>query len=164
MKKLSKWIPSGIVLFIIFHYPFFIIHCNAQTISPSPLINPAGYYSLDSKTTSKDGDTYGYFGTLKVKQVDSARIFVDLYVCKGAPTYNSGTLHDTLLYKNGIAVHTTTDDNTCVITFNFNTPDGVSVDEKTRDTATGCGFGQAVTAGGFYKRIVSYAPLNSKKE
>ena len=133
-----------------------IISFAAKAQTGSVFINPAGYYSLDSKTTLKDGDTYGYFGTLKIKQVDSAHIVVDLYVCKGAPGYNSGTLQDTLLYKNGIAMHTTTEDNTCVITFNFNTADGVEVEEKTKDTATGCGFGQGVKASGFYKRIVSY--------
>lgn len=121
----------------------------------APVINPAGYYSLDSKTTVKDSDTYGYFGTLKVQQVDSAHIFVDLYVCKGAPSYNTGTLQDTLLYKNGLAIHTTPDDNTCVITFNFNTNGGVTIDEKTKDTASGCGLGHGVKAGGFYQRIVS---------
>jgi|SRR6185312_1324699 len=134
---------------------------KAQTIPA--LINPAGYYSLDSKTILKEGETYGYFGTLKIKQVDSARIFVDLYVCKGAPGYSSGTLQDTLHYKNGIAVYTTTDDNTCVITFNFNTIDGVEVEQKTKDTASGCGFGHGVTASGFYKRIISYdAQLKAK--
>jgi hypothetical protein len=134
-----------------------VICCiSAKAQSANASINPAGYYSLNSKTTSKDGDTYGYFGTLKIKQVDSVRIFVDLYVCKGAPGYNSGTLQDTLLCKNGIAVHTTTEDNTCVITFNFNTAGGVEVDEKTKDTVSGCGFGHGVMANGFYKRIVSY--------
>jgi len=128
----------------------------AKAQTASACINPSGYYSLDSKTTLKDGDTYGYFGTIKIKQVDSVRIFVDLYVCKGAPGYSSGTLQDTLHYKNGIAIHTTTDDNTCVITFNFNTTDGVEIEEKTKDTATGCGFGQGVKASGFYKRIISY--------
>ena len=127
---------------------------KAQTATPAPFINPAGYYSLDSKTTVKDGDTYGYFGTLKVKQIDSARIFVDLYVCKGAPSYNSGSLEDTLVYKNGIAVHTTPDDNSCVITFNFNTSGGVTINEKTKDINSGCGFGRAIDASGFYKCII----------
>lgn len=130
----------------------FSVSAYAQT-APA---NPAGYYSLNSKTNVVNGDTYGYFGTLKIQKVDSARIFVDLYVCKGAPSYSSGSLQDTLLYKNGIAVHTTTSDNSCVITFNFNTPDGVTIEEKTKDTLSGCGFGQGVSASGFYERIISY--------
>ena len=119
---------------------------KGQTFYPA---NPSGYYSLDTKTTVKDGDTYGYFGNIKVKQVDSNRIFVDFYVCKGAPSYNSGSFQDTLLYKNGIAVHTTTEDATCIITFNFNTSGGVTLEEKTKDLNNGCGFGHAVVANGF---------------
>ncbi len=116
-------------------------------------INPIGYYSLDNKTKDTADETYGYFGSLKVKLIDSSRIFVDLYVCKGAPSYNSGSFEDTLLYKSGIAAHTTTDDASCVITFNFNSPGGVMVDEKTKDFNDGCGFGHAVVATGFYKKI-----------
>lgn len=121
--------------------------------SPPP-INPSGYYSLDSKTTVQNGDTYGYFGTIKVKQIDSNQIFVDFYVCKGAPSYNSGSFEDTLFYRNGIAIRTTADDASCVITFNFNTPGGIRVEEKAKDFNSGCGFGSAVVASGFYKHII----------
>jgi hypothetical protein len=126
---------------------------NGQNIPPVPFINPSGYYSLDSKTRLDSGETYGYFGTLKVKLIDSARVFVDFYVCKGAPGYNSGSFEDTLFYKNGIAVYTTADDNTCIITFNFNTTGGATVEEKTKDLNQGCGFGSGVAANGFYRRI-----------
>ena len=149
--------------FIICLFLLAFLHGTTQTPAPPPFINPGGYYSLDSKTTLKDGDTYGYFGTLKVTLVDSARIYVDLYVCKGAPNYNFATLQDTLLYKNGIAVHTTADDNSCVITFNFNTADGVTLDEKTKDSASGCGFAKNIKASGFYRRIISYPAMSGKK-
>jgi len=132
----------------------FPVFLTAQSPSPAPCFNPTGYYSLDSKTTVKDGDTYGYFGNIKVKEIDSNRIFMEFYICKGAPGYNSGSFEDTLFYKNGIAVHTTPDDASCVITFNFNTANGVTVEEKTRDLNSGCGFGAAIEANGFYRRIV----------
>lgn len=129
------------------------INLKGQTANPASFINPTGYYSLDNKTKVDSGETYGYFGTIKVKLIDSSRIFVDFYVCKGAPSYNSGTFEDTLTYSTGIAVHSTIDDPTCVITFNFNTPDGVKVEEKAKDFNSGCGFGHAIVATGFYKKI-----------
>ena len=122
-------------------------------MQPVAFINPAGYYSLDNKTRVDSGETYGYFGTIKVKLIDSARIFIDFYVCKGAPSYNSGSFEDTLLYKNGIAAHTTTDDASCIITFNFNTTGGVTVEEKTKNFNHGCAFGSGVVAKGFYMKI-----------
>ncbi len=138
-------------LFLLFNSLLFTHIAKPQT-APT---NPSGYYSLDSKTTVQNGDTYGYTGNIKVKQIDSNRIYMEFYVCKGAPGYNSGSFEDTLLYKNGIAVRTTTDDNSCIITFNFNTAGGITVEEKTKDFNAGCGFGSAVVANGFYKRIVS---------
>lgn len=103
--------------------------------------------------TVKDSDTYGYFGNIKVRQVDSGHIFIAFYVCKGAPSYNSGSFQDTLTYKNGIAVRTTTEDASCVITFNFNTTGGITVEEKTKDFNHGCAFGSGVVANGFYEKI-----------
>jgi hypothetical protein len=126
-----------------------------QSNQPSAIINPSGYYSLDCKTTEKDGDTYGYFGTITVKKINSNRIFVEFYVCKGAPSYNSGSFEDTLIFKNGIAVRTTSEDASCVITFNFNTAEGVTVEEKTKDFNNGCSFGSAVVANGFYRKIIN---------
>ena len=137
-----------------FSITFISIIAKGQAIQPTPFINPSGYYSLDNKTTVQNGETYGYFGTIKVKQVDSNRIFMEFYICKGAPNYNSGSFADTLLYKNGIAIYTTTDDASCVITFNFNTTGGITVEEKTKDFNHGCSFGSAVVANGFYKRVV----------
>lgn len=140
-------------LLIVFQFLFL-------TLTKGQNINPAGYYSLDSKTTVQNGDTYGYFGSIKVKQIDSNRIFMEFYVCKGAPSYNSGSFDDTLLYKNGIAVRTTTDDASCVITFNFNSAGGVTVEEKTKDFNHGCAFGSAVVASGFYRKIMAAQKVN----
>ena len=141
----------------------FSLGLKAQTANPVPFINPAGYYSPDNKTKPENGDTYGYFGTIKIKLIDSGRIFVDFYVCKGAPSYNSGSFEDTLFYKSGIAVHSTTYDPTCVITFNFNSLNGVVVEEKAKDFNNGCGFGHAVVATGFYKKITEGLPQPSKR-
>jgi hypothetical protein len=149
-------VKNSIFLFISFFLFSSILY--GQTTGPNPFINPAGYYSLDSKTTVNNGETYGKFGTLKVKLLDSNMIVVDFYICKGAPDYNSGSFEDTLLYKNGIAARTTIDDNSCIITFNFNTLGGVTLDEKAKDINQGCGFGSGVTANGFYKRIIEQNP------
>jgi len=146
----------------LFIFTFSIFFFSELSIGQTPITDPSGYYSLENKTTVKDSDTYGYFGNVKVKQVDSTRIFVDFYVCKGAPSYNSGSFEDTLVYKNGIAVHTTAEDASCVITFNFNTAGGVTVEEKAKDVNGGCGFGHAVVANGFYKKIIGQTSKGNK--
>ena len=67
-------------------------------------INPTGTYKLVSKTVTKNGETYGYFGEINVKLLENTKIAITLYVCKGALSYNSGSFLDTLNYQKNIAV------------------------------------------------------------
>jgi hypothetical protein len=118
-------------------------------------IDPTGTYVLDSKTTKKDGEVYGYTGKIQVKKLGSSKIIMTFVVNKGAPSYNSGSFVDTLNYKNNRSIYTNTEaDSTCKITFDFNKR-GVDVREETADYNHGCSFGHAVVANGFYKRISS---------
>ena len=121
--------------------------------------NPTGSYKLVSKTTVKHGDTYGYFGDIDVKLLDSSRIAISFFVCKGAPSYNQGSFVDTLTYKQNIAIHTTPeDDTTCRITFRFGNK-GVTVEQYQADLNFGCAFGHGVFADGFYKKVSSKVPV-----
>jgi len=121
-------------------------------------VNPTGSYKLDEKTTVKDGDTYGYFGDINVKLLDSSRIAISLFVCKGAPSYNSGSFIDTISYLNNTAIHRTPEDDTsCRINFAF-TKKGIQVEQYQANPNFGCGFGHAVFADGFYKKTSSKIP------
>ncbi len=125
-------------------------------------VDPTGIYKLDSKTTKKNGETYGYFGDMKVIVVDSARILINFYVCKGAPSYNSGSFIDTLKYLGNVALYygDTISDSTCKMTMAFNNA-GVDVDLKSENPNFACGFGHAVDSQGYYKKIIGQKP---KKE
>ena len=112
-------------------------------------INPTGTYGIDGKI--KNGETYGYFGNIKVKKINSTKVIVQLFVCIGAPSYNHGFAYDTLEIKNNIAVYKISQDSTCKITFKFY-GHGVKVDETASDYNMGCGFGHGVIAYGFFKR------------
>ena len=80
-------------------------------------------------------------------------------VNKGAPSYNSGSFIDTLIYKNNMAIYTDpVIDSSCKITFTFN-KSGVLVKEEANDFNSGCGFGHAVVADGFYKIISRKVPI-----
>ena len=122
-------------------------------------IDPTGTYQLDSKTTKKDGEIYGYSGQIQVKKIGSDKIVMTFEVNKGAPSYNSGAFVDTLNYKDNRSIYTDPEtDPTCRITFDFGKK-GVTVKEETTDHNFGCGFGHAVVADGFYKRISSKTPI-----
>ncbi|MCO5234531.1 MAG: hypothetical protein M9888_12465 [Chitinophagales bacterium] len=123
-------------------------------------IDPTGTYKLDNKTEEKNGEVYGYSGYIQVKKITKDKIVMTFEVNKGAPSYNSGSFVDTLTYKNNIALYTVPDDidSTCKITFHFDKK-GVTVLEETADYNSGCGFGHAVVANGFYKRTSSKTPI-----
>ena len=122
-------------------------------------IEPTGTYQLDSKSEKRNGDIYGYSGQIQVKKLSSDKIAMTFEVNKGAPSYNSGSFVDTLIYKDNKAIYIDVEsDSTCKITFDFGKK-GVNVKEETADYNSGCGFGHAVVADGFYKRTSNKTPI-----
>ncbi len=80
-------------------------------------------------------------------------------VNKGAPSYNFGSFVDTLDYRSNKSVYINMQiDTTCKISFNFSKK-GIIVKEETADFNSGCGFGHAVVADGFYRKISSKKPV-----
>jgi hypothetical protein len=125
----------------------------------SNYIDPTGTYELDSKTEKKGEDIFGYFGKIQVKKIKQDKIVMTFTICKGAPSYNSGSFVDTLDYNKNIVIYKTPDfDPSCQIKFDF-TDKGIVVKESTNDFNSGCGFGHAVVADGFFKKISSSEPL-----
>jgi hypothetical protein len=128
------------------------------TTKPNIFINPTGRYELESDTERIGEDRYGYSGEIRVKLLEGNRIAVGFYIDKGAPSYNSGSFLDTLAYDDSIAVYRPLeDDSTCALSLLFSKK-GVLSTEQTADYNSGCGFGYAVVANGFFKKISSDAP------
>lgn len=115
--------------------------------------NPTGTYKFKGKTKKRNGETYGYYGKIQVKQINERQIVMNFFICKGAPSYNSGSFIDTLNYGSNKAVYQTKEfDPSCKITFDFSKK-GVEVVQESEDYNFGCGFGHAVFADGFFKKI-----------
>ena len=130
----------------------------AGSFAPKTSINPTGSYKLVSNAKEKDGEIYGYYGTLKMKLIGQTRVIVDFNISKGYPSYNSGSFLDTLDYRNNTAVYKDAFDTTCRLTLRVSSK-GVTVTEKTADYNFGCGFGHGVVANGFFKKVSSAVPV-----
>jgi hypothetical protein len=117
--------------------------------------NPTGTYRLGHYSTKRTGK---YFGEIQIKQLDGQKIAISFYVNKGAPSYNSGSFVDTLNCNGDLAIYATQHDPSCKITFKFAKP-GVQVTEQADDFNSGCGFGYAVVANGFFKRVSTQVPV-----
>ncbi len=112
-------------------------------------IYPCGTYSLISKTSYKNGEKIGKYGTIQVKPISSDKIIMSFYVNLGFPTYNSGSFIDTLIIESNIATYTIPEyDSSCQIKFKFSIST-ISISETTEDYYMGCGFGNAVRTDGF---------------
>jgi hypothetical protein len=131
----------------------------ANTSTGQTFVDPTGTYEMDNKTTIKNDDTYGYFGEICVKLIGKNKIAMSFYICKGAPSYNSGSFVDTLDYGNNIAVYKDkySPENECCVEFTFS---------KTRikliETANyehGTCWGAGVVAFGSFKKISSKVPV-----
>jgi len=118
-------------------------------------LNPTGTYLLDEKTKIEDGETYGYFGKIQVVAIQKNKIAMTFYICKGAPSYNSGSFIDTLDYIDNKALHRDEDLNDCLTEFTFN-KNSITVIEKKENR--GC-WGNGVQAHGIYQQSSSKPPL-----
>lgn len=137
-----------------------LIKNYCQNTEKANFINPTGFYEL--KGQQKGDETYGYFGAIKVKLIPDSKIVIDFYICKGYKSYNSGSFYDTLVYRNNKAVYKTPEyDSTCSINIVF-TVKGVNIDENTANFNNGCGFGHAVVAKTFFKRVSKRIPSDSE--
>jgi hypothetical protein len=149
------------LLLITLYYLIFGSFCSAQQQSShrNTFINPTGTYELQVKTKIKDDDTYGYFGEIKIKLLHSNRIAMSFYICKGAPSYNSGSFVDTLEYKNNVAVYSDRYDpeKGCTVTFSFSR-NKINVVEKANYDFGTC-WGHGVFAFGNYRKKSSKSPV-----
>ena len=125
-------------------------------------VDPTGTYELDNKTRKKGEDVYGYFGQMQVKKLETYKTVVTFFICKGAPSYNSGSFVDTLDYNYNTAIYTDPEsDPSCKLTLAFYY-NGVMTIQESNDYNFGCGFGHGVEANGQFKRVSSEVPVLKK--
>lgn len=133
-----------------------VASCKTKKINT---INPTGTYELGNYNPDSEKETTEYFGLIQVELFTKNKIIMTFMVNKGAPSFNSGSFVDTLDYESGRAIYNNVEfDPSCEITFNFSAK-GVTVKEKTDNYNSGCGFGHAVVADGFYKKTSSDNPI-----
>ncbi len=131
-----------------------LISCKTSQIT---LLNPTGTYKLGNHNPSRE--TEGYFGEIQVKRISESQIVMTFMINKGAPSYNSGSFIDTLEYNNNIATFKTPEyDPSCNIKFRFE-KNGVSVNQESDNYRFGCGFGNAVVAKGYFRKVSSDIPI-----
>ncbi len=105
-------------------------------------LNPTGTYEYDHGNKGE--------GIIKVHKISASTIKISLFVVGGPPSYNMGEFSDELTISNNVANYVSDD---CSIKFEFSAQ-GVKVTQAGID----CGFGNGITANGFYGKKSSAVP------
>jgi hypothetical protein len=117
-------------------------------------INPDGIYEYGKIVKNEKDQTR--IGTLKVYSLSKDRIIVSLFLNRGYPNFNMGTLIDTLVYAENKAEYLfPKNEPTCKINFYFNDK---SVKIIQHIEKSECEFGMGVYADGIYKKTSSKRP------
>ena len=66
-------------------------------------IDPTGIYKYGQ--IEKNEKNQKYFGEIQVLALSKDKIIVSLFLCKGYPSYNSGSFIDTLEYKENKTIY-----------------------------------------------------------
>ncbi|MBS1501257.1 MAG: hypothetical protein JST32_04295 [Bacteroidetes bacterium] len=150
--RIIDYIKNSVVIL----FPIFLLSFESNVT----YVNPTGTYKLKTDPTIKKGEIgHGYNGRIRVKALSDKKIVISLYVDKGYPSYHSGEIWDTLVYRKNQSTYRPVEfDPSCKIVFTF-TKLGVDVVQSQKDLNNGCGFGQGVLADGYYRKISSKTPV-----
>jgi len=146
---------------LILLFTFIALSIFGQTKNKNLLQNVTGSYKYVGKTIKKGNDIYGYFGSIKVKQLEKNKIAMSFYISVGARSYNSGSFVDTLKLIGNTAIYKISEcDSVCTLTFRFSNT-GVRTFHKAAndDYNFSCCFGQGVKANGYFKKTSSKTPI-----
>lgn len=142
--------------------PIFLVSIVSfgQKKQATKVFSVTGTYRYDGETYRKGDDTYGYYGSIKVKQIGKGRIAMSFFICKGAKSYSSGSFLDTLVLNGSTAIYKTDCDANCTLVFRF-TKSGVITIHKDADGDynSSCCFGHAVVADGYFRKTSSKTPI-----
>ena len=141
----------------------FTLSVGATLAQDNKFIDPTGIYRYAGKTIKKNGETYGYFGNAKVLLLDTTSVIVNFFICKGAPSYNSGSFVDTLHYEKNQVVYNGDGltDSTCKLEIKF-ARDKFFVQLFSQNINWACGFGHGVDAYGNFKKVTSKKPTSEE--
>lgn len=119
------------------------------TAAAQKYINPQGVYILEVDVEKIDDGFTGRVGSIQVKRVTQGKLVIVIYGAKGAPSYNSGSLKDTVGYVNNKAVCKYDGNDICEITIYFSEK-SAKVYQQGKDHE--CGLGSGVYLDGIYKK------------
>ena len=153
--------PQNKLSILLLLFALLTLSVFGQTENKKPSLNVTGSYKYIGKTIKKGNDIYGYFGNIKVKQLNKNKIAISFYINMGAKSYNSGSFVDTLEFDANTAIYKIPEcDSVCTLTFKFSTAGIKTIHKAANDDYNfSCCFGQGIYANGYFKKTSSSTPI-----
>jgi hypothetical protein len=129
---------------------------RALSMNGQNFVDPTGTYLLKGEV--KNGMIVGHSGEIRVRLLDAQRVAMCLYVNKGYPGYESGSLLDTLNYADNRFIYTPATDSSFSIYFAFD-PRTVEVYQLLSDPRAGCAFGPGVLIAAVFDKTSAEIPI-----
>jgi hypothetical protein len=121
--------------------------------------DPTGTYLLGDRPMDVSDSGDGYNGRIQILRLADDKVVLTVEINKGAPSYNSGSIVDTLTYTENNVTYTDPEHYPgCKITFEFD-HEGVNVRQHRVQSDYGCGFGNGVEAHGYFKKFSGKIPI-----
>lgn len=109
--------------------------------------DPSGCYIYDSSYNHN----HFYSGNIQLLRSRNEEYIMDFFICKGAPSYNSGSFRDTV-QLDGNRIHWFSEyDESCKLTFELR-DSGIMIQHAASNYNSSCGFGHGVVAHGFFRK------------
>lgn len=121
--------------------------------------DPTGTYIFGDRPMDAFESGEGYNGRIQIFRLAEDKVVMTFEINKGAPSYNSGSIVDTLTYTTNNVTYTDPEYYPgCKITFDFDS-EGVNVKQHRAQSDYGCGFGNGVEAHGYFRKTSGKIPI-----
>jgi hypothetical protein len=134
----------------------FLFLGGIRPIGVRDFIDPTGTYLLKGEV--KNGQIIGHSGELRVRLLNVHTVAMCLYLDKGYPGHESGSLLDTLLYEDNRFIYIPTNDSSCAVYFAFDVKT-VEISQSMTDLRAGCGFRPGVLVPSRFEKVSSEIPI-----
>ena len=136
-----------------------LLAVSSMALSQDKVLDPSGSYNMETRGFELEGGVFvGRLGGLNVQLIGTDSIAIALSVNRGWPSYNMGSLEDTIPYDGYKASCYTMEDSACTITLEFSM-EAIHVEQYQPDLSQSCGFGSGVYVNGVYRKKHANRPI-----
>jgi hypothetical protein len=132
-----------------------LLFCSILSTLGQSFLDPTGTYMLKGEVKNNQ---IGYSGELRVRLLDGHTVAMCLYLNRGYPGFESGSVMDTLNYEGNRAIYMPAADTSCSVFFAFD-KNTAEMFKSLSDPHSSCGFRPGVLVPAIFQKTSSDVPV-----